>query len=370
MQKKLLTTAVAAALLAPVAAMAQATLYGKVDLNYQNIGKYSATSPNKSGLANSGQTSSRLGVKTAENLGGGLQAIAVIEFDIAGDTGATSAAGMTQRATYVGIQNEKVWGTLSFGRQLTHSFAAMMAGDGNAGANSFNTYYQLMDGNTRSSNYIKWSGPNWNGFTLGIGAAPGESTAAATGSNGNYWDMAVLYNKGNLGLGFGHAHSRINTPAAAAVAFAAGPPTVLGTAAVAAVSRKEKDTSFAISYKFGPAKVSGITTTSKASGTGAAENLRMHGVKLDYTVKSGYFSVTYGKRKNKLAATADSRLFALGYYHGLSKRTNVYAAYGSMRNDAGAAAGATSSLGGAWNGAATTAGSDPRGFQVGMNHTF
>jgi len=346
MQKKLLTTAVAAALLAPVAAMAQATLYGKVDLNYQNIGKYAPGAVNKSGIANSGQTSSRLGVRTTENLGGGLQAIAVIEFDIQGDTGATVAAGMTQRATYVGIQNTKTWGTLTVGRQLTHLFHAQVSGDGNAGANSFLSYYGLMDPTTRSSNYVKWSGPNWNGFTLGVGWTPGEDVVAggANSGNGNRWDMAVLYKKGNLGAAFGHANAKVNTGAA--------------------VNYKEKDTSFAISYKFGPAKVSGIHTTSKQTGTGAAENLRMHGVKLDYTVKSGYFSVTYGKKKNKLTTTGDSRLFSVGYFHGLSKRTNVYAAYGSMRNDATAA----SALAGSY--VATTAGSDPRGFQVGLNHSF
>ena len=121
MQKKILTAAVAAAFLAPAAVMAQSTvvLYGLVDLNYQNVSRYNApgtSDGSKSGIANSGARSSRLGARATEDLGGGLSARAVIEFDITGDTGATSATGMTQRQTFVSLDS-KSWGEFSVGRQ-------------------------------------------------------------------------------------------------------------------------------------------------------------------------------------------------------------------------------------------------------------
>ena len=103
MNKKLLAVAVGAALAAPAAVWAQSTvvLYGLVDVGYQNVSKYNASSTNKSAFANSGARSSRLGARATEDLGGGLSARAVIEFDVTGDSGAEGGNQMTGRQTFV-----------------------------------------------------------------------------------------------------------------------------------------------------------------------------------------------------------------------------------------------------------------------------
>ena len=131
MQKKILGAAVAAALVAPAAVWAQSTvvLYGLVDVGYQNVSKYQATATNKSGFGNGGARSSRLGARATEDLGGGLSARAVIEFDVAGDTGQEGGNGMTGRQTFVALDS-KSWGELSLGRQLTHSFGNVALAEG------------------------------------------------------------------------------------------------------------------------------------------------------------------------------------------------------------------------------------------------
>src|SRR6185503_7429812 len=135
MRNRVLSAAVAAALVAPVSVSAQSTvvLYGLVDVAYQNVGNYAATVSNRSGFGNSGARSSRLGARATEDLGGGLSARAVIEFDIAGDTGQEGANGMTGRQTFVSLDS-KSWGELSLGRQLTHSFGNVAMAEGIAGA--------------------------------------------------------------------------------------------------------------------------------------------------------------------------------------------------------------------------------------------
>src|SRR5687767_1022224 len=100
MKKKLLAVAVVGALASPVA-FAQ-TLYGIVDVGYQNS-KYSDGDVNKHFIQSGQHSGSHFGVRGSEDLAAGTYAMYQIEFDITADTGATAAAGMTQRLTFVGL---------------------------------------------------------------------------------------------------------------------------------------------------------------------------------------------------------------------------------------------------------------------------
>lgn len=349
MQKKLLTAAVTAALAAPAVAFAQAaTLYGIVDVNYQNVSKYApAGVNNKSGIGHNGQKSSRLGARVSEDLGGGLSARAVIEFDIVADTGATSAAGMTQRQTLVSLDS-KSWGELALGRQLTHHFNTVAMVEGYSGVNGFQTMYGLTDTQTRSSNYVKYVTPNFSGFTLGAGWAPGEDPTLTTNDgNGDYMDVALRYEAGNFGASYSYAQFDTKT---------------------AVADFKEKDNAITGYFNFAPFKVLGLYKTSKQSGTGAAEDLKIYTLRGEFKTGPGTVALSFGKRKNELPAAAgvgDSTFFGLAYYHDLSKRTTAYVQYGRVKNDSAA----TQNLAGSQF-STVAPGADPRGFMVGMNHTF
>jgi len=368
MQKKILGAAVAAALVAPAAVWAQSTvvLYGLVDVGYQNVSKYQATATNKSGFGNSGARSSRLGARATEDLGGGLSARAVIEFDVQGDTGQEGTNGMTGRQTFVSLDS-KSWGELSLGRQLTHVFGNDAMGEGIAGFNSFQSFGQMEDTVVRASNYLKYSSPLiGGGFTFGVGMAPGEDPTAGNKSNRNYVDYHARWEQGPFGIGLAQARFKANTTGAAVVAVAGGTPVGVFPVAGQALGLNltEKDTSLTAYYKFSGIRVYGIHHSSKQSGTGAAENLRTNGARLEFDIGKGIIAVSVAKRKNKLVADSDSSFFGIGYYHQLTTRTQMYATYARMKNQTGAALG----LNGQW--APTTASFDPRGLQIGMGHSF
>ena len=68
--------------------------------------------------------------------------------------------------------------------------------------------------------------------------------------------------------------------------------------------------------------------------------------------------------RNKAAAAADADVVALTYQHVLSKRTRVYTSLGRVDNDPGSAVELNTFA------AAVAAGYDPRGFQLGLLHSF
>jgi predicted porin len=72
----------------------------------------------------------------------------------------------------------------------------------------------------------------------------------------------------------------------------------------------------------------------------------------------------YGKGESDLGTNPTSTTVALTYQHVMSKRTRIYTSLGRVSNDNGAA--------GALNGQAVAgaAGYDPRGFQLGLLHSF
>jgi predicted porin len=404
MQKKILTAAVAAAFLAPAAVMAQSTvvLYGLVDVGYQNVSKYQATATNKSGFGNGGARSSRLGARATEDLGGGLSARAVIEFDITGDTGQEGGNGMTGRQTFVSLDS-KSWGELSLGRQLTHSFGNVAMAEGIAGANSFQSFYQMEDQITRASNYLKYSSPLiGGGFTFGVGMAPGEDTTAGNKGNRNYLDMHARWEQGPFGIGLAHARFKNNTTgagvagstqctvpttaAALAALVATGgictTPSSVGLfpvgAQAAGMDNSEKDTSLAGYYKFSGFRIYAVHSRSTTSGTvvgaagagagssGGAERFRLNGIRGEMDIGKGILALSFAQRKAKHLVDSDSNFWGIGYYHQMTTRTQFYATYARVKNETGGG----QTLNGAWTGSAVGAGFDPRGLQIGMGHSF
>ncbi|MBK5929682.1 porin [Halochromatium salexigens] len=253
MQKKLLTLAVAAALAAPAAAMAEATLYGKLHMsidyadvdnahgltyerdaagNIQLDGKGNPiTTGGKSfngfGVSEAGSSipgkgrANRLGVKGSEDLGNGLKAIYQVELglnfaadqDDIGDGG----DGISYRNSFLGVAGD--WGTVLVGRHDTpykistgklDQFGDTMA--------DFNGTVGFDD--QRTSNTVAYISPSFSGFSfMGAVIAPGGATAgegkninsdslaeafslAAIYSNGPFYASAAYESMGSeLGMG-------------------------------------------------------------------------------------------------------------------------------------------------------------------------
>jgi predicted porin len=74
--------------------------------------------------------------------------------------------------------------------------------------------------------------------------------------------------------------------------------------------------------------------------------------------------VMVGAGEDDIATANESTFWGAMFVHRMSKRTLVYVGYGDMDNDGAAALSLNVQA------AATGAGQDPRGFQVGLAHSF
>jgi len=346
MKKKLLAVAVVGALASP-AAFAQ-TLYGIVDLGYQNL-KYADGDVNKHFIQSGQHSGSRFGVRGSEDLAGGTYAMYQIEFDVVADTGATPGGGMTNRLSMVGF-GSKAWGELTLGRQYTHSFHTFAVGSA-SGYGTFTTYYASQGAQgpnitTRASNSVKYSSPVMGGFSVGALWAPGESTTAGTSSNGNYMDFALRYTPGPFGVAVSHA---------------------IGTAEAAGVENETTQTQITANWDNRAFGIYGGYIQREDDGVGAGSTVDASSWWINPVMRFGgrhevYF--LYGKGESDLGTNPTSTTVALTYQHVMTKRTRIYTSIGRVSNDDGAV--------GSLNGAAAASGAnyDPRGFQLGVVHSF
>ncbi|MFS2113124.1 porin [Herbaspirillum frisingense] len=126
-----------------------------------------------------GSYPSRIGFKGSEDLGGGLQALFVLESGFAPDSGGMGQGNrLFGRQSFVGLKGG--WGQVSLGRQINMTFLATaksdVIGPSLFSINSIDSYLP----NARSDNAIGYLG-NFNGFTVGATYSFGRDTASAGG---------------------------------------------------------------------------------------------------------------------------------------------------------------------------------------------
>jgi predicted porin len=240
MQKKLLTLAVAAAMAAPAAAMAEATLYGKLNMSIDYadvdnaIGTYYADpdgdpapgntvyfGPNGNPIIRGGEDfkgwgisgngkympgkgrANRIGVKGSEDLGNGLKAIYQVELGLnlsAKDNNIPSGSnGISYRNSFIGLAGN--WGTFLVGRHDTplkistgklDQFSDTMADyNGTVGFDDI-----------RADNVIAYISPSFSGFSFAGAVVAGGGATAGAGANINEdslagaFSLAAIYNNG------------------------------------------------------------------------------------------------------------------------------------------------------------------------------
>jgi predicted porin len=213
-----------AALAVSGAAMAQATLYGILDIGYFNKQAQNgdgSTRWKQNGVGEGGQSSGRFGFRGTEDLGGGLTAHfvtehAILQTSVAGLQGRIATTGVqydglsatdsatqpvgaaggytpgTNRQTYVGLAG-KTWGSVRIGYQYTAFYEVSTLGgytntsEGSIGGAVAHLWGQAVAGGTRG-NAIRYETPRMNDFGLSVqmGSAGGrESTEfGLSGTNG------------------------------------------------------------------------------------------------------------------------------------------------------------------------------------------
>jgi predicted porin len=195
--KKVLPLAIAAALVAPAAAMADATVYGKIrvatdvvneELTISGVG---TASDDRSGMSDQ---SSRIGIKGSEDLGNGLKAIYQMEFGASVGEEFDSLSG---RNAYVGVAGG--FGTFLAGRHDTPMkmstgkldlFADTIA-DYDTGSAGIAGHSGLFI-DRRTDGTLAYISPNWAGLTLAGALVQFDTTDDFV----NAYSLAGMYENG------------------------------------------------------------------------------------------------------------------------------------------------------------------------------
>ena len=342
MKKSLLALAVLGAFAGAASAQTNVTIYGVADVGIQRIDT-SATSA-RWGLDSGIQSGSRLGFKGSEDLGGGLSAIFTLESGYNIDTGTSAQGGrLFGRQAFVGLSGG--FGAVKFGRQYTPIFIAHdtidpfgtgIIGDGSGISAVFNPYGIRMD---NTINYSLTAGPISGQVAYGFGEVAGDNSAGR-----------------QIGASLGYAN---------------GPLTVVGayhTANSPTVgSQADASTAFIGGvFDFRVVKLHGAFADNRGDSATGATAIRDRDYMLGVSAPiggAGNVMASYTRHDQRLTGLggADASYWALGYTHNLSKRTNLYTSYSTIRNDGGSALGLP---------AGVAAGNDISWVNVGIRHKF
>jgi predicted porin len=331
MQKKHLAAALLASF--PLIALAQSNveIYGKLD---------AAVSSEDNGVArhtviNSGnESSSRIGFKGTEDLGGGLKALFNLEAGVAIDTGNADSA-LFGRRSVVGLQGD--FGTLTVGREYSPiasiGAATDISGQGFYGSNlsAFNFVTR------RLSNSVNYRSSSMSGFTVLAAYSAGEQAVGQP--KADLKGIGLEYAQGNLYVG-GAYHTINNNVAGDTKEYAAG-----------------------VSYKFGAFEVKGNYFGQDPAG--ANNKFSQYNIGAAYSMGANKFFV--GLQQDKIENGARANGWNIDYSYALSKRTDLYTGYARLNNnDLGNFAMNSSSI----KLAPGKVGADPSVFNVGIRHSF
>jgi predicted porin len=350
MTKKILTLAVAT-IAAGVAqtAMAQGsnpvTLYGLVDLTFENV-RSTGGAVNVSSRNRITSQASRLGVRGRESLGGGMNAFFQIETQVNVDDGTNAGTrGLASRNSGVGLDGG--FGTFVIGRWDTPYKLGIVAID------PFGDLYlggltSVMHDNgnfdRREDNMVQYWTPNLGGFQGRVHYSVNENPVGGTKKT-NTVSMGGTYSAGPLYAHLGYErHNNIN----------------FGTTA-APVLGKETGVQLAAAYTAGPVRFGGAAERIKKDGRPTAKAYMLVAT---YTAGPWSFPFSFQTGKDHGVSGAKATTFAAGANYALSKRTTAYGNFAVVRNND------KSARDFGFNKIVPAAGSDPRGFGVGLKHTF
>ena len=352
MKKSLIALAVLAA---SGAAMAQSsvTLFGIVDANVGYVNHGSANNGSAYGLGNSGNATSRLGLRGTEDLGGGLKAGFWLEGALLNDVG--GGFDFKREST---VRLSGGFGEVRLGRELTPTFRAINKYDvfGAAGVGRFMGFQDWKGSkqddvnSVRASNMITYATPNFNGFNASVAYAFDEKALA--NKAGRYAGGMVGYDNGPLSVTAAYGSVKTNT---------AG----IGT---------DRDTySIGASYDFGAAKITAMGSQTKYKpDTGASSKYNNYLVGLSAPVGGvGEVKAQYAFYDQK-ATAGKAHQFSLGYVHNLSKRTALYGTVAYLKNNdkSGMAMDASGVYDNANKISGVNKGTNQTGVQVGIRHAF
>ncbi|MET0517697.1 MAG: porin [Burkholderiaceae bacterium] len=350
MKKSLVALAVLGTLAGTASAQSSVTAFGVVDLAMRYT---KANGQSLSKLDADGLSSSRLGFRGIEDLGGGLKAgfwlEGALNADVgtAGDAPTTTANRFWGRRATVSLSSNEL-GEIRLGRAKTSLRTLIDDFDvyGTVGMGAVTQVYSTLgsgaDTINRSDNQVSYILPSiagFGGFYGSVDAAPGEGT------------LGKKYAGGRIGYkeGAWHVSGAYQETATAGSRWKLG--SVAGT------------------YDFGIVKAGVLFSQSKYF----SRKQNIWTVNAVVPVGPGTVQLSYTKADANGAASAasvaaasrvyDAQLYSASYVYNLSKRTALYTTISLVDNDGQGKFGVASTP-------AVAAGGQSGGFDVGIRHSF
>lgn len=354
MKKKIIAIAVTAAL-APAAAMADATVYGRVHVSLDSISGIAASKNNLALNSNS----SRFGVKGGTDLDGGLKAMFLLESGVnaVGGTDPDGNGGTTTgqvfsnaRDMYIGLTGG--FGSVTAGRQGGANqwvYDSNLFADQLGDAGNFNSGAGV---GGRLNQVLIYQTPDLSGFKAGLTFIPASSLDALPTTGRNSAGIKLDY--GNAGFAAHLAYFKVGTT-------------------TTAIDTDYKDTSIAGSYDFGSGMVTAQYVTSTTDTAGSASIKRnVYNIGGKFNVGSnGAVKAQYSNAgSTNTAGTDGATMFAVGYDYNLSKSVGMYVVYAATSNDAAGTYSVDDYGHGGKAGGLAVAGEDPSGFGIGLAYNF
>jgi predicted porin len=354
-------------------AQSSVTLYGLMDTGIETISNVGPAGFRLNRVpSNTATIPSRAGFRGKEDLGGGLSAIFTAEMGILPDTGASGQGGrLFGRQAFVGLSGD--WGAVTLGRQNTMTFYAVLDSDifgpSVYGIGALDSYIP----NSRADNAIGYRG-KFGEVTVGATYSFGRDTVATTpvsppgtncaGENGadakacRELSAMLKYDTKTWGAALGY--DRLN---GRTVTAATGP--VFG----GLDSSSKSDTRVMLNgyANIGPVKVGAGVIRRNNEGTTVIPKSNLYYLAAAYTVTPAVvLDGAISKLDYKNGNDFDATMIALRAKYLFSKRTNVYAQMGSIRNGNLSAVSVSSGAAGS----NPAAGKSQTGFMAGIFHAF
>jgi predicted porin len=328
------TPMIAAATLLTLSGMTHAqtsvSIYGIVDAGL--VRESGGPDGNVTALGGGVASGSRLGFRGKEDLGGGLSANFLLENGFNSDNGTLGQGGLLfGRQMYVGLSGD--FGAVRMGRQYSPYYLALRDVADPFAAGLAGRAGNIMATNTRVNNMINYVTPKFGGFFADIAYGLGE--VAGDAQKNRTIGAAIGYEQGPAAIKL--AHHQLNN---------------------ATATDRTKNTLLAARYKFSLAEGSIGYAINKGLGAADSRDFIL-GVSVPFG--SNRLLGSYIRHDDRTATNRDAHQWAIGYFYGLSKRTDLYVAYARISNDNGADFKV---------GNATDTGTGNKAFNLGVRHTF
>ncbi len=318
MKVRLLPFAVAAAIAAPGVAMAEATIYGKLNVSVDMVDHDPAGDANDYDEWELNSYDSRLGVKGEEKISDAISGFYTLEYGINVDDGGNSGVDVfTQRNIFVGLKGG--WGAVQLGKFDTPLKSAQGKID-QFGDTPGDIKYAINKGENRSSDLIQYSTPKIaDALVATLAIQPGEDKCT---------DASAEPCDDGIADGFSGSVAFDNGSFYAALAYDSA---MTGNNELASDLKAWDNTRAVFGLTMGMFEAGFLYQTGEESEPDDADQL--DGMVVSGAIKLGEsnkIKAQYGLSTLEDGPTGvetDYTLIAVGYENILSKQTNLYVHY-------------------------------------------